>query len=121
VNPPPLVERWRRFAAGALVAATLSAVPAAHDHRLFESERSAPEAVTSHNPLSRTSHWHTVRGFLRPETCLACHAQRSAGLPTLAQAQGTNPRTAAAEIPIQVDPSHRPLDTHPSRGPPSLP
>lgn len=120
MSPSSLLARWRRFAAAALAAATLSAVPAAHDHSLFENERSAPEAVTSHNPLSRARHWHAVRGFLRPETCLACHAQRSAGLPALSQAQGKSPKAAAAEPPTQVDPAHRPLDAHPSRGPPSL-
>jgi cytochrome c5 len=120
VNPPSLLARWRRFAAVALAAAILSAAPAAHDHSLFENERSAPEAVTTHNPLSRASHWHVVRGFLRPETCLACHAQRSAALPALSQALGKSPRAAAAELPTQVDPAHRPLDANPSRGPPSL-
>jgi cytochrome c5 len=120
VKAQSLLARWRRFPATALAAAILSAAPASHDHALFESERSAPEAVTSHNPLSRASHWHQVRGFLHAETCLACHAQRSAGLPALAQAHGTNPTTAAAEQPFLANSVHRPVDPRPSRAPPGL-
>ena len=111
---------WRRFASAALAAAILSAAPATHDHPLFESERTGPEAVTSHNPLSHTSHWHMVRGFLGPETCLACHAHRSSGLPALAQARFKSPRAAAAVLPPPIHAAHRPLDAHASRGPPDL-
>jgi cytochrome c5 len=120
VNAPPHLARWRRFAGALLAAAIFAAAPAPHDHSLFESERSAPEAVTSHNPLSAASHWHAVRGFLRPEICLACHGHRLPGLPVLAQATWMAIWAVALELPTRFDVPRRSLGTRLSRAPPGL-
>lgn len=120
VNAPSHPACWRRFAGAVLAAAIFAATPAAHDHSLFESERSAPEVVTSHNPLSAASHWHAVRGFLRPEICLACHWHRFSGLPVLARATWMAISAVALELPTRFDVPRRSLGARLSRAPPGL-
>ena len=73
----------RRLLGSALIAVVAANSTAPHNHSLseFAGELSAgaEQAVTTHDPHSRASHWHAVIRFVKEDPCLACHWQRLAG------------------------------------------
>ncbi len=111
-----------------LLAAVLAAAGGLHNHADLAKIAAAGfgdntghghRVVSSHSPLERASHWHSViRG--QDHACLACHLHRFAAV--VAQAQGAAPTDVGLFV------SHeRPLAAllafrlgDPTRGPPRV-
>jgi hypothetical protein len=75
----------KRFVAAGLLSAILAAAGSLHHEDLsrFAVSTGNPEAgrvVSSHSPLSKSSHWHSVIR-VHEHSCLACHLHRFAALP----------------------------------------
>jgi hypothetical protein len=115
----------RRLLGGALVAVVCAIAIAPHNQSLDElfggpSLGSAEQAVTTHDPHSRASHWHAVIRFVKENPCLACHWNRLLGLGS-GVVVGFALSCAASVVLVQpVSPASAPWFTLPSRGPPSL-
>ena len=72
---------FRRFVGGLLVAATALVFAAPHRHALSDFSDAegmiagGERVVSSHDPLSRASHWHASR-IVKDDDCIACRAHR---------------------------------------------
>ena len=110
----------RRIAAG-LVLLGAFAGAGLHHHEDLAGIVGAPaeRALSSHDPLSRGSHWHAAV-VAKDDPCLACHGQRAAGLSV--EGHGAAPvasvRFRGAGGPAL--PTVAALSTHGSRAPPAL-
>lgn len=73
----------RRLLGSALIAVVAASSTARHNHPLSELpgglSAGAEQAVTTHDPHSRASHWHAVIRFVKEDPCLACQWHRLAG------------------------------------------
>jgi hypothetical protein len=73
----------RRLLGSALIAVVATSSTAPHNHPLDELagglSGGAAQAVTTHDPHSRASHWHAVIRFVKEAPCLACQWHRLAG------------------------------------------
>ena len=70
----------RRLLGSALIAVVAATSTAPHSHPLRELtgelSAGAEQAVTTHDPHSRASHWHAVIRFVKEDPCLACQWQQ---------------------------------------------
>lgn len=115
----------RRLGSGILLAAVFAASGGFHQHERLsgftrpEAASSPNRVVSSHSPLSKVSHWHSVVRAA-DDTCLACHGKRFAALTP--QAHGPAPldvdRFASHCAPQRTARLNR--FSEPSRGPPSV-
>ena len=110
----------RRLAAGIVLLGTLGGA-GLHHHENLAGTVGAPaeRALSSHDPLSRGSHWHAAV-VAKDDLCLACHGQRAVGLSV--EGHGAAPvasvRFRGAGGPAL--PAVAALSTHGSRAPPAL-
>jgi hypothetical protein len=78
-----MLAMTRRFLGGALIAIFCAISSAPHNHALSEVadgfSPSGEQAVTTHDPHSRASHWHAVIRFVKENPCLACQWHRLSG------------------------------------------
>ena len=113
----------RRTSAWALLAATLTAAAATHQHAGLADppvERASETVLSTHNPLSNAGHWHAVLQIVQENACWACHWHRFAGLPYLAPSSlPALAGCAAAVLPPRSAVSVARF-TRLSRGPPSV-
>ncbi len=69
-----------RLSAWALAGAVLGASVVPHRHLGLDSEpgveRASTSVLTTHNPLSKASHWHAVLRIVEEDPCWACHWHR---------------------------------------------
>ena len=77
----------RRLAAGFFLAAFAAGAAAPHHHSLSEDVYEGggirvdhDHVLTSHDPLSHSTHFHTVLG-IEHDTCAACHGVRGLNRP----------------------------------------
>lgn len=110
----------RRLAAGLLLLGALAGVGLHHHEDLAGAVGAPSERVlSSHNPLSRATHWHSaVR--VKDDPCLACHGQRAAGLSPEAHDAAVVAAVLFHGSKIAAAPAAAALASHGSRAPPAL-
>jgi len=115
----------RRLFGAALIASVCAASAAPHNHSFDEllggpSAGAGQQAVTTHDPHSRASHWHAVIRFVKENPCLACQWHRlpgaSAGTGLVSPTLSVSPAALAAPAAILPASHGRPS----SRAPPAL-
>jgi hypothetical protein len=115
----------RRLLGAALIACVGAAAAAPHNHSFDEllgspSTAAGEQAVTTHDPHSRASHWHAVIRFVKENPCLACQWHRLAGASAVvgvaSPSLSTSPATLAAPASLRPASLGRPS----SRAPPAL-
>jgi hypothetical protein len=83
-----MLRLTRRLLGGALIAVVAATSTAPHNHPLSEPvgglSAGGEQAVTTHDPHSRASHWHAVIRFVKENPCLACQWHRLPGVCLLA-------------------------------------
>jgi hypothetical protein len=83
-----LTATRRRLFGAALIAGVCAASAAPHNHSFDEllggPSATGEQAVTTHDPHSRASHWHAVIRFVKENPCLACQWHRLAGASAVA-------------------------------------
>ena len=115
----------RRLFGAALIAGVCAATAAPHNHPFDEllggpSAAAGEQAVTTHDPHSRASHWHAVIRFVKENPCLACQWHRLAGA---SAATGlVSPTLSASPAAVAAPEILRPasLGRPSSRAPPAL-
>ena len=115
----------RRLLGAALIAGVCAASAAPHNHSFDEliggpATAAGEQAVTTHDPHSRASHWHAVIRFVKENPCLACQWHRLAGASAVAGL--VSPTHSALPAPLGAPASLRPasLGRPSSRAPPAL-
>ena len=115
----------RRLLGAALIASVCAASEAPHNHSFDEllsgpSAAAGEQAVTTHDPQSRASHWHAVIRFVKENPCLACQWHRLAGasavVGVVSRSFSISPAAIAAPASLRPASLGRPS----SRAPPTL-
>ena len=115
----------RRLFGAALIASVCAASAAPHNHSFDEllggpSAAAGEQAITTHDPHSRASHWHAVIRFVKENPCLACQWHRFAGANAVAGviSPGLSVLPAALAAPASLRTAS--LGRPSSRAPPAL-
>ena len=96
---------------------------APHNHSFDEllggpSAAAGEQAVTTHDPHSRASHWHAVIRFVKENPCLACQWHRLSGASSV-RGLMRRPSSSPRKIPFRPS-SDLPPSASPPRAPPDL-
>ena len=120
-----MLRLTRRLLGAALIAGVCAASAAPHNHSFEEllggpSAAAGEQAITTHDPHSRASHWHAVIRFVKDNPCLACQWHRLAGASLVAGfvAPTLSVLPAALAAPAILRPAS--LGRPSSRAPPAL-
>lgn len=115
----------RRLFGAALVAGVCAASAAPHNHSFDEllggpSAASGEQAVTTHDPHSRASHWHAVIRFVKENPCLACQWHRLSGASAVAGVVSPSLSVLPAALSAPASLRSASLGRPSSRAPPAL-
>ncbi len=119
-----IVTLARRLLGAALIAVVAASSAAPHNHPLDEITggrlTGAEQAVTTHDPHSRASHWHAVIRFVKEDPCLACQWQRLASARPAAALSAPGHSVLPASLAPPASLRSASLGQPSSRAPPTL-
>ena len=115
----------RRLLGAALIAGVCAASAAPHNHSFDEllagpSAAAGEQAVTTHDPHSRASHWHAVIRFVKENPCLACQWHRLSGAFSYAGLASPTLSVSPADQAVPAALRSASLGRPSSRAPPAL-
>lgn len=120
-----ILTATRRLLGAALIASVCTASAAPHNHSFDEliggvSAAAGEQAVTTHDPHSRASHWHAVIRFVKENPCLACQWHRLSGASAVAGHISQTLSVLAAALAAPASLRSASLGRPSSRAPPAL-